>query len=64
MVWQHKGDIMTKRVKILKVTKVEVTPQGRTERVLTGEELKQWKIDNGYEVEEDDTTAEKTQSDT
>lgn len=49
---------------VLRVKKVEVTPQGRTERFLTGEELKQWKIDHGYEVEEDDTTAEKTQFDT
>lgn len=54
---------MTKRIKILKVTKVEVTPQGRTERVLTGEELKQWKIENGYEVE-DDNTEEKNKPDT
>ncbi len=34
--------------KILKITRVEVTPQGRTERELTPEEVEQWKKEHGY----------------
>lgn len=33
---------------ILKITRVEVTPQGRTERELTPEEVEQWKREHGY----------------
>lgn len=43
--------------KIIKVVHVEVTPQGRTERELTGEELEEWKKAHGY-------TEEETESDT
>jgi len=34
--------------KILKITRVVVTPQGRTERELTPEEVEQWKKEHGY----------------
>lgn len=33
---------------VKKVVKVTVTPSGRTEHELTGEELEKWKIDHGY----------------
>lgn len=38
---------------IIKVTHVEVTPEGRTERELTGEELEEWKKSHGINVEQD-----------
>ncbi len=38
---------------IIKVTHVEVTPEGRTERELTGEELEDWKKSHGINVEQD-----------
>ena len=37
----------------MKVTHVEVTPEGRTERELTGEELEDWKKSHGINVEQD-----------
>lgn len=43
---------------ILKITRVEVTPQGRTERELTPEEVEQWKREHGY-----DNSGAQTQSD-
>lgn len=43
---------------ILKITRVEVTPQGRTERELTPEEVEQWKKEHGY-----DNSDAQTQSD-
>lgn len=33
------------------VTHVEVTPEGRTERVLTGEELEEWKKAHGFNTD-------------
>ncbi len=51
--------MIEKRTFIKKVVHVEVTPEGRTERELTGEELEQWKKEHGY-VETD----KKTESDT
>lgn len=45
--------------RILKITRVEVTPQGRTERELTPEEVEQWKKEHGY-----DSTDNETESDT
>ncbi len=41
-------DNQKKTPKILKITRVEVTPQGRTERELTPEEVEQWKKEHGY----------------
>ena len=38
---------------IIKVTHVEVTPEGRTERELTGKELEEWKKSHGINVEQD-----------
>ena len=38
---------------IIKVTHVEVTPEGRTERELTGKELEDWKKSHGINVEQD-----------
>ena len=38
---------------IIKVTHVEVTSEGRTERELTGEELEDWKKSHGINVEQD-----------
>ena len=38
---------------IIKVIHVEVTPEGRTERELTGEELEDWKKSHGINVEQD-----------
>lgn len=38
---------------IIKVVHVEVTPEGRTERELTGEELEEWKKSHGINVEQD-----------
>lgn len=38
---------------IMKVTHVEVTPEGRTERELTGKELEEWKKAHGIIVNED-----------
>lgn len=35
--------------RVLKITHVEVTPQGRTERELTPEEVEQWKKEHGYD---------------
>ena len=52
---------------IRKVTHVEVTPQGRTERELTGDELEQWKKEHGYVDAENKTesdTDRETDSDT
>ena len=43
---------------IVKVTRVEVTPEGRTERELTGEELEEWKKAHGID------TNKENQSDT
>lgn len=43
---------------IIKVTHVEVTPEGRTERELTGEELEEWKKAHGID------TNKENQSDT
>jgi hypothetical protein len=43
---------------IMKVTHVEVTPEGRTERELTGEELEEWKKAHGID------TNKENQSDT
>lgn len=34
----------------MKVTHVEVTPEGRTERELTGKELEEWKKAHGIEA--------------
>jgi hypothetical protein len=48
-----------KRINILRVRHVEVTPAGRVERELTGEELEQWKKEHGY-----DSTDNETESDT
>lgn len=43
---------------VKKVVRITVTPTGRTERELTGEELEKWKIDHGYaEDNKDDNTA-------
>lgn len=39
---------------IMKVTHVEVTPEGRTERELTGEELEEWKKAHGIETNKED----------
>lgn len=36
---------------IITVTHVEVTPEGRTERVLTGEELEEWKKAHGIDTD-------------
>ena len=36
---------------IIKVVHVEVTPQDRTERELTGEELEEWKRSHGYSTD-------------
>lgn len=36
---------------IIKVVRVEVTREGRTERELTSEELKEWKKAHGYYTE-------------
>lgn len=55
---------MKNSLNIIKVVKVEVGPNGRKEKELKGKELKQWKIEHGYEVEEDDSTSEKTKPDT
>lgn len=38
---------------IIKVVHVEVTPEGRTERELTGKELEDWKKSHGINVEQD-----------
>lgn len=46
-----------RKPRVIKVTHVEVTPQGRTERELTDEELEEWKKAHGY-------TEEETESDT
>lgn len=43
---------------IIKVVHVEVTPEGRTERELTGEELEEWKKAHGID------TNKENQSDT
>ena len=43
---------------IIKVTHVEVTPEGRTERELTGKELEEWKKAHGID------TKKENQSDT
>lgn len=48
----------TMKPKILKITRVEVTPQGRTERELTPAEVEQWKREHGY-----DNSDAQTQSD-
>ncbi len=48
-----------RKPRVIKVTHVEVTPQGRTERELTGEELEQWKKEHGY-----GDTEKESQSDT
>lgn len=44
--------------RVLKITHIEVTPQGRTERELTPEEVEQWKKEHGY-----DNSDAQTQSD-
>lgn len=44
--------------KILKITRVEVTPQGRTERELTPEEVEQWKKEHGYDNSETQTQSD------
>lgn len=49
----------TMKPRILKITRVEVTPQGRTERELTPEEVEQWKKEHDY-----DSTDNETESDT
>lgn len=36
---------------IITVTHVEVTPEGRTERVLTGKELEEWKKAHGIDTD-------------
>lgn len=51
--------MIEKRAVIKRVVHVEVTPEGRTERELTDEELEQWKKDHGY-----GETDNKTESDT
>ena len=40
---------------IVKVTHVEVTPEGRTERELTGEELEDWKKAHGVKQDGEGT---------
>lgn len=52
------GMSKTKGIGIVKVVHVEVTPQGRTERELAGEELEEWKKAHGY------STDTQTESDT
>ena len=43
---------------VRKVVKVTVTPSGRTEKELTGEELEEWKRNHGYtEDEKNDNSA-------
>ena len=44
-----KSEIHTTPV-VMKVVHVEVTPEGRTERELTGKELKEWKKSHGFDV--------------
>lgn len=39
---------------IMKVTRVEVTPEGRTERELTGKELEDWKKAHGIDTNKED----------
>ena len=39
---------------VIKVVHVEVGPNGRTERELTGEELEQWKVEHGFITEKQD----------
>ena len=38
---------------IIKVTRVEVTPEGRTERELTGKELEEWKKAHGIDTDKE-----------
>lgn len=38
---------------VVKVTHVQVTREGRTERELTGKELEEWKKAHGIDVKED-----------
>ena len=45
---------METRPIIVKVTRVEVTPAGRTERELTGKELEEWKKEHGYSTDNED----------
>jgi hypothetical protein len=53
--------MIEKRTFIKKVVHVEVTPEGRTERELTGEELEQWKKDHGYDSSDDNTESDTEQ---
>lgn len=46
------GKSKTKKA-VLKVRHVEITPEGRTERVLKGKELEEWKKSHGIDVKED-----------
>lgn len=46
------GKSKTKKA-VLKVRHVEVTREGRTERVLKGKELEEWKKAHGIDVKED-----------
>lgn len=50
---------MTKKFKpiVRKVVKVTVTPAGRTERELSGEELEKWLKEHGYTEDKDDNSA-------
>lgn len=38
---------------IIKVVHVEVTPEGRTERELTGKELEEWKKAHGIDTDKE-----------
>ena len=40
--------------KIIKVVHVEIGPEGKTERELTGEELEEWKKAHGYSTDTED----------
>lgn len=46
---QNVKDNQKRTPKILKITRVVVTPQDRTERELTPEEVEQWKKEHGYD---------------